>query len=109
LCKSRKICDGDPGNDSTSIQGRKQERKTKLIETERRREVERKVKSMLFIFFDKEFVLAGQTVNSAHYFGVLDDCMKMCEDFAPNFSNNRTGCDITTTCRLTLHFYHGFF
>jgi hypothetical protein len=24
------------------------------------------------------------------------DCVKMCEDFAPNFGDNRTGCCITT-------------
>jgi hypothetical protein len=41
------------------------------------RQVKSKVKSMLVIFFeikgndDKEFVLAGQTVNSAYYSDVL--------------------------------------
>jgi hypothetical protein len=28
----------------------------------------------------------------------------MCEDFATNFADRRTGCCITTTHRLTLHF-----
>jgi hypothetical protein len=41
------------------------------------RQVKSKVKTMLIIFFDikqivhKEFVLAGQTVNSAYYCDVL--------------------------------------
>jgi hypothetical protein len=37
------------------------------------------------------------------------DCLKMCEDFAPNFSDKRTGCCITTTHRLTLPFSSGNF
>jgi hypothetical protein len=43
----------------------------------------KRVKSMLFIFFDikgivhKEFVLAGQTVNSAYYCHIL---RRLCED-----------------------------
>jgi hypothetical protein len=32
------------------------------------------------------------------------DCMKMWEDFAPNFGNKRTGSCITITCHLTLPF-----
>jgi hypothetical protein len=31
-----------------------------------------------------------------------DDCMKMCEDFAPNFGDKGTGCCITTTYHVTL-------
>jgi hypothetical protein len=30
------------------------------------------------------------------------DCVKMCEEFAPNFGNKRTGCCITITHFLTL-------
>jgi hypothetical protein len=66
---------------------------------------------MLIIFFaikeivHKEFILAGQTVNSAHYC----DCMKMCEDFAPNFGDKRTGYCRTTTHHLTLPFSPGNF
>jgi hypothetical protein len=33
----------------------------------------------------------------------------MCEDFAPNFSDKRTSCCITTTHRLTLPFSQGNF
>jgi hypothetical protein len=71
--------------------------------------------SILIIFFDikrivhKEFFLAVQTVNSVYYCDVLLHCVKMCEDFAPNFSYERTGCCITTTHRLTLPFSQGNF
>jgi hypothetical protein len=37
------------------------------------------------------------------------DCVKMCEDFAPNFGNKGTGCCIMTTHRLTLPFPPGNF
>jgi hypothetical protein len=33
-----------------------------------------------------------------------DYCVKICEDFASNFGDKRTGCHITTTHRLTLPF-----
>jgi hypothetical protein len=33
-----------------------------------------------------------------------DDCLKMCEDFAPNFGDKRADCCITTTHCLTLPF-----
>jgi hypothetical protein len=35
------------------------------------------------------------------------DCVKMYEDFAPNFDDKRTGCCITTTHLLTLPFSLG--
>jgi hypothetical protein len=47
------------------------------------RQVKSRVKSMLIIFFDimvivhKEFVLAGQTVNSAYYCDFYGECVKM--------------------------------
>jgi hypothetical protein len=73
------------------------------------REVKNKVRSMLIIFFDikatgkKEFVLAGQAVNSAHYCDILRcDCVQMCEDFAPNFGDKRSGCCITSFSREVL-------
>jgi hypothetical protein len=71
LDKSRGKCDGDPEK-ARAVHG-----KSKLIEAENARQVKIKVKSMLIIFFDiklivhKEFVLAGQTVNSAYYSDVL--------------------------------------
>jgi hypothetical protein len=76
LCNSRKQCDLDPGNDQTSLRGRKHEPYTEIPSSpipKKGREVNSKVKSMLLIFFDikeivyKEFVLADQTVNSAYY------------------------------------------
>jgi hypothetical protein len=62
---------------------------------------------MIVIFFDikgivhKEFIPAGQTVphTIVTFYG---DCVKMCEDFTPNFGDNRTCCCITTTHNITL-------
>jgi hypothetical protein len=54
----------------------------------------------------KEFILAGQTVNSAYYCEVL---WWLHEDFAPNFGDKRTGCCITTMHQLTLPFSPGNF
>jgi hypothetical protein len=101
------MCDGDPGNDLTSIQGRKHEPYTESRNSSRPKKakrVESKVKSMLIILFDvkgiihKEFNLEGQTVNSAYY---CDFLRQLCEDFAANFEDKRTGCRITTMHRLT--------
>jgi hypothetical protein len=61
------------------------------------REVRSKVKSMLIIFFGingivhKEFVMVGQTVPHTTV-TFYDDCMKMCDDFSPNFGDKITGC-----------------
>jgi hypothetical protein len=80
------------------------------IESRKARQVKNKVKSMLIIFLDikgsvhKEFVLAYHTANSAHYCDVLGDCVKMWEDFAPNFGDKITGCCIMTWHRLKLSF-----
>jgi hypothetical protein len=69
---------------------------------------------MLIILFDirgiayKEFVLVGQTANFEYYCEVFySNCVKTCEDFAPNFGDKRIGCCITTT--QTPFFHHGFF
>jgi hypothetical protein len=43
----------------------------------------------------KEFIMKEQTVNSTYYCDIYSDCMKMCEDFPPNFGDKRTGCCIT--------------
>jgi hypothetical protein len=52
----------------------------------------------------KEFILAGQIVNSVYYCDVYGDWMKMCEAFALKFGNKRTGCCIMTMHHLTLPF-----
>jgi hypothetical protein len=65
------------------------------------RQVKGKNKSMLIISSDiaeivyKKFVLAGQTVNSTHYYDVLRRWVKMCEGFVQNFGKKRSGCCIT--------------
>jgi hypothetical protein len=53
-----------------------------------------------------EFVLAGQTVNSANYCDVL---LWLCEDFVPNFGKKRTACCIMMTHYLTLPYSPGNF
>jgi hypothetical protein len=106
LCKSRKYCDGDPGNDSTSVRGRKHEPYTESPNSQRpkkARHVNSKVKSMLIIFFGikrnirKEFVLAGQTVNSTYYYDVLRRLRENVQRLVPNFGDKRIGSCITTT------------
>jgi hypothetical protein len=68
------------------------------------------VKSMLIIFLDikgivhKEFFLQAKqtiTLTTVMFYG---NCLKICEDFAPNFSDKRSGCYIITTHHLMLLF-----
>jgi 2'-5' RNA ligase len=65
---------------------------------------------MLIIFSDIRAIvqnLSWQTKQSIPHTTVIfyGDRLKMCEDFAPNFDDERTGCCITTTHRLTLRFF----
>jgi hypothetical protein len=85
--------------------------KVKLIETKKGKTGEEHSQEHTYHFlcinviFPKEFILAGQAVNSPYYW----DCMKMCENFAPNFGDKRTCCCIATTHRPTLLFSTGNF
>jgi hypothetical protein len=69
------------------------------------RQMKNKARIMLVNFFDikgsvhKEFILAGQTVNSAYYCNILWQLHEL--------GDKRTGCCITTTHRLTLPFSAG--
>jgi hypothetical protein len=116
LFQSQKICDEDPGNDQTRFQGRKHELYTESPNSPRpkkARQVQSKVSSILIIFFDikgivyKEFVLTGQTVNSAYYCNVLWQLRENLRGFAWNFGYKRIGCCIMTTHCLTLPFSPG--
>jgi hypothetical protein len=77
--------------------------------------VKSKVKSMLIVLFDikgmvhKEFVLAGQTFNSAHYCDVIQRLCENVRTFRPEFWRQNTACCITTTHRLRFPFSPGFF
>jgi hypothetical protein len=88
--------------------------KSELTETEKGETGEKQVKSMLIIFFDfKEIVhkeLSWQAKQSIPHIIMTfySNCVKMCEHFAQNFGNKRTGCCITTH-RLTLPFSPGNF
>jgi hypothetical protein len=70
--------------------------------------VKSKFKSMLIIFFDlkgivhKELVLASQAVNLYASVTFYGDCLKVCEDFALNFGDERSGCCIRTTHHLII-------
>jgi histone-lysine N-methyltransferase SETMAR len=56
------------------------------------RQVKSKVKTMLIIFFDikgivhNEFVLAGQTINSAHYCDILQRLRKNVQRLCPELA-----------------------
>jgi hypothetical protein len=80
LCISKEKCKGDPGNDYTNIPGRKCEPYTgspNSLGLKKTRQVKTEVNSLLAIFFHikeishKEFVLAGQAINSAYYCDIL--------------------------------------
>jgi hypothetical protein len=66
--------------------------------------------SMLIIFFDmftkNSSWQARQSIlhTTVTFYG---DCVKICEGFAPNFGDKRTGRCITTTHHLTLPFSPG--
>ena len=72
------------------------------------RQVKSNLKSMIITFFDskgivqKEFVPTGQTGIPGSTAKFCGDCVKKCEDIAPNFGENRPGCFTMTTHRLTL-------
>jgi len=70
------------------------------------RQVKSNLKSMIITLFDtkgivhKEFVPTGRIPGSNAKF--CRDCVKRCEDIAPNFGKNRPGCFTITTPHLTL-------
>jgi hypothetical protein len=57
----------------------------------------------------KEFILAGQPVNSEYYCDFYGDSVKMCEDFAKKFGKKGTRCFIMIMYRLKLPFSPGKF
>jgi hypothetical protein len=79
------------------------------------RQVKSKVKSRLIIFFDIKVIVhknsSWQAKQPIPHITVTfyRDCVKMCEDYAANFGDRRTGYYITTTYLLTLHFPRGNF
>jgi hypothetical protein len=61
---------------------------------------------MLITFFDTKGIVHRRATQSVAHTAVMfyGDCLKMCEDFLPNFGDKITGCCIATTCRLALPF-----
>jgi hypothetical protein len=70
---------------------------SKLIE-KKARQVKGKVESMLILFFDTNNS-SWQAKQSIPHTTVTfhGNCVKICEDSAPNYGDKRTGCFITTT------------
>jgi hypothetical protein len=106
LCKSRKKCNGDSGNEKTCARGRNHYLETKQHEQLRPKKHEtgkKRSPAMARHFIDikinvrKEIVQAGR--QAGRQAGV-----KICEEFAPNFGNKRNGCCITTMHFLTMDF-----
>jgi hypothetical protein len=89
-------------------------RKSKLTDSEKGRD-RWKGKCLLIIFFDikgivhKEFVLTGQTVNSAYYCDILWWLHENVQILNPNFGDKITGCCIMTTQHLTFNFPSRYF
>jgi hypothetical protein len=117
LCIFRKKCNGDSGYDYTVIQGRKHEPYTKIPNSSRLEKAikpKSKTSSMIIIFLDikwivhKDFILAGQAVNSTYYCDVLWQLLENVRRFRPELGGKRPGCFITTH-RLTLLFPPGHF
>jgi NAD-dependent dihydropyrimidine dehydrogenase PreA subunit len=57
-------------------------------------------------FSPKNFFTKNNMTVISHpaYFSLLGDCVKICEDFALNFGDKRTGCCFTTAHPFTLTF-----
>jgi hypothetical protein len=88
-CESRKKCDGHPGSDYTESPNSPRRKKA--------RGEKRQVKSMLIIVLTEGLFTGNSSrqvkqsnLNTAMTF--YGDCVQMCEDFDPNFSDIRTGC-----------------
>jgi hypothetical protein len=105
--QSRQKCDdGDTVNDYTSVRGRRLEpymESPKSPRPKMGRYVKSKVKSMLIISFDikgmfkkNSFWQAKQSIPHTTVTFVCD-CVKMGDDFVPNFGDKRTECCLTTT------------
>jgi hypothetical protein len=110
-------CDRDPGNIYTSVRRRKYEPYIESPNSPRlkkARQVKSKVVSACSLFSlisrglstKNSFWQARQSIphTTVTFYG---DCMKIGEDFAPNFGIKRTGYFITTMHHLILSFSPG--
>jgi hypothetical protein len=114
--RPRERCDGDRGNDWTSVWGRKHEPYTESPNSPTSRKgktsVGQKVHAHYFLLQQGDFSeLVFQAKQSIQHTVVTfyDDWTKMCEDFKPNSGDKGTDCCITTPHRLTLPFSPGTF
>jgi hypothetical protein len=83
---------------------------SKLTETEKARQVKRKIKSTIIIFWhqgdcSQKKNSPGRSNSQSTYF--WDVLWQMCEDFTLHFGEKRTGCCIMTMHQLMLPFSLG--
>jgi hypothetical protein len=84
--------------------------KSKLTETEKGETGEGQSQEHFHHYlWHQEYVLAGQTANSAYYCDVLRQLYENVRRLLPELWHKRTGCCIMTTHRLTLPFSPGNF
>jgi hypothetical protein len=80
-------------------------------QTEKGEHVKSKVRSMLISFFDikeivhKEFVLASLASVPHTTVTVYGDCVKMCEDYAPNFGDMHHDSSLSHISVFTREFF----
>jgi hypothetical protein len=108
LCKSRKKWDGDPDSDQTSVWGREHETYMGVWLACSIQSRPNKGKSRACSSFSLTWRRLF-TKNLHTTVMIYGDCMKMCEDFVPNYGNKRTGCCIPTTLSHTSFFTREIF
>jgi hypothetical protein len=106
-CANLGYCDGDPANDQISFQ----EVLTvcSVQGTPKKDRGEGQEHSHHSLSYQEELFtknLSWQAKQSIPHATVMfyGDCLKICENFAPNFGDKITGCCITTTRLFTLPF-----
>jgi hypothetical protein len=106
LWKSRKKCGGEPGNDQTAFEGESMSHTRRVQYYQDRTRLDKwRAKPRAYssvsltsreLFTNNSSQQAMQSIPHRTV-TIYGNCMKICEDFAPNFGDKRTGCCITTT------------
>jgi hypothetical protein len=99
LCKSRMKRDGDLGNVQASVQGRNHEPFTSVrkVQTHRDRKSERRctesrAHSSFSLTQRRNSSWKAKQSTPSTTVTICGVCVKICEDFAQNFGEKRTGC-----------------
>jgi hypothetical protein len=114
FCENLVMVDGDPGNDYKSVREKNMNR-TRKVQTHRERKSKdrwrAKWRACSSLFFDikasvhKEFVLAGQTVNSAYYCDDFTVTAWKCAKTSPRTSATKLLAVASRQCTVS----HSFF